>query len=99
MGGRLMVSTGMARKVDDLGRIVLPVEMRRMFGIRPGDELEIGVDGGAILLRKIEAHCVFCGGDAGLRPYREKQVCKACSQELGATEAHGDLVDAPLADA
>lgn len=93
-----MVSTGMARKVDDLGRIVLPVEMRRMFGIRSGDELEIGVDGGAILLRKIEANCVFCGDEAGLRPYREKQVCSICSSELGAGDAQRDLVDASLGD-
>lgn len=93
-----MVSTGMARKVDDLGRIVLPVEMRRMFGIRPGDELEIGVDGGAILLRKIEDHCVFCGDGAQLRPYREKQVCSDCVQSLGAGEAQRSLVNAPLGD-
>ena len=93
-----MVSTGMARKVDDLGRIVLPVEMRRMFGIRPGDILEIGVDGAAILLRKIEAHCVFCGDDAALRPYRDKQVCSTCSKELSTGEAEDRLVDASLGD-
>ncbi|MGH9283596.1 MAG: AbrB/MazE/SpoVT family DNA-binding domain-containing protein [Acidimicrobiales bacterium] len=93
-----MVSTGMARKVDDLGRIVLPVEMRRMFGIRPGDELEIGVDGNAILLRKMEVRCVFCGGDTGLRAFRDKQVCATCTSELGAPEPHRELVDAPPAD-
>ncbi|HET7486771.1 MAG TPA: AbrB/MazE/SpoVT family DNA-binding domain-containing protein [Acidimicrobiales bacterium] len=88
----------MARKVDDLGRIVLPVEMRRMFGIRPGDELEISVDGGAIVLRKVEDRCVFCGDGDGLRGYRDKQVCKACSAELGARDAERQLVDAPLGD-
>ena len=97
-----MVSTGMARKVDDLGRIDLPVEMRRMIGIRPGDELSISVDGASILLRKIEARCVFCGeaGAAGLRPYRGKQVCSTCAKELGAAdaEAQGELVDPTLAD-
>ena len=77
-----MNSTGMARKVDDLGRIVLPVEMRRQFGIRPGDEMEISVDGGSIQLRKIEAHCVFCGGDVNLRTYRAKLVCGPCAKEL-----------------
>lgn len=93
-----MVSTGMARKVDDLGRIVLPVEMRRMFGIRPGDELAIAVDGGAILLRKIESRCVFCGDDGTtLRVYREKRVCTTCASDLAA-EAEGELVDAPLGD-
>lgn len=94
-----MVSTGMARKVDDLGRIVLPVEMRRMFGIRPGDELEIAVDGASILLRKIEARCVFCGDAAGLEPYRDKQVCATCRRDLGAAaEVARQLVDAPLGD-
>lgn len=93
-----MVSTGMARKVDDLGRIVLPVEMRRMFGIRPGDELEIGVDGGAILLRKIEARCTFCSTSNELRPYRDKQVCASCAGELGTSKAEGKLVDPALAD-
>ena len=78
-----MNSTGMARKVDDLGRIVLPVEMRRQFGIRPGDEMEISVDGGAIQLRKIEARCVFCDGVDGLRTFRSKQVCEGCWTTVG----------------
>ena len=93
-----MVSTGMARKVDDLGRIVLPVEMRRMFGIRPGDELEIAVDGASIVLRKIEARCVFCGDAGGLRPYRDKQVCGSCWNDLVAGQPARQLVDAPLGD-
>lgn len=93
-----MVSTGMARKVDDLGRIVLPVEMRRMFGIRPGDELEIAVDSGSIMLRKIEARCVFCGDDGTtLRPYREKRVCGPCTRDL-TVDAESELVNAPLGD-
>ena len=74
----------MARKVDDLGRIVLPVEMRRQFGIRPGDEMEISVDGGSIQLRKIESHCVFCDGESDLRPYRSKLVCGSCATGLHA---------------
>ena len=74
-----MNTSGMARKVDDLGRIVLPVEMRRMFGIRPGDSLEIGVDGGTILLRKIESRCVFCDEEGRLTSFRDKQVCTSCS--------------------
>jgi len=86
----------MARRVDDLGRIVLPVEMRRMFGIRAGDELEIGVDGGAILLRKVEGRCVFCDGPDRLRPYRAKLVCASCAVELSASE---DPVAAETAEA
>ena len=93
-----MTSTGMCRKVDDLGRIVLPVEMRRMFGIRSGDELEIAVDGGFILLRKVQAHCVFCDRSERLRSYRDKQVCASCAQELGVSESQGHLVHASLGD-
>ena len=77
-----MGATGIARKVDELGRIVLPVEMRRLFGIRPGDEMEITVDGGGIQLRKVEIRCVFCEGTENLRSYREKQVCVSCATGL-----------------
>lgn len=97
-------SSGVARKVDDLGRIVLPVETRRMFGIQPGDELEVSVDGGCILLRRLEVRCVFCDGVEGLRTYRSKQVCRSCSSALSVSglsvpgEADGGVVDAPLGD-
>lgn len=77
-----MNATGIARKVDELGRIVLPVEMRRLFGIRPGDEMEISVDGGGIQLRKVEVRCVFCEGTDNLRSYRQKQVCVSCASGL-----------------
>lgn len=78
-----MNSTGMARKVDDLGRIVLPVEMRRLFGIKPGDAMEISVDEGRIQLRKIEARCVFCeSSDELVSEYRGKRICSACTGEL-----------------
>ncbi len=96
-----IVSTGVARKVDDLGRIVLPVELRRVFNIRPGDALQIAVDGGDILLRKVEARCVFCNGDEALGPYRGKQVCAPCADALRAqrgAQPHGDVVDPPLGD-
>lgn len=74
----------MARKVDDLGRIVLPVELRRLHGIHTGDALEISVDGDAIVLRKLSPGCVFCGGEADLSSYRERAVCRACRDELAA---------------
>lgn len=78
-----VASTGMARKVDDLGRIVLPVETRRLFGIRPGDALEISVSEGSILLRKLESGCIFCDGREELREFKGKLVCPACSGDLG----------------
>ena len=78
-----MKSLGMARKVDDLGRIVLPVEMRRLLNIAEGDHLEISVDGTRIILEKLEERCIFCGASDGLRPYRAKQVCADCVAQLG----------------
>ncbi|MGD2051629.1 MAG: AbrB/MazE/SpoVT family DNA-binding domain-containing protein, partial [Acidimicrobiia bacterium] len=51
----------MVRKIDDLGRIVIPAETRRLFHIREGDELAISVDEDSIIIRKLEAACVFCG--------------------------------------
>jgi transcriptional pleiotropic regulator of transition state genes len=79
-----MKNTGMARKVDDLGRIVLPVELRRLHGIHTGDALEISVDGDAIVLRKIAHGCVFCSSADGLSRYRDQSVCEACRDGLGA---------------
>lgn len=77
-----MKTIGMARKVDDLGRIVLPVETRRMLGIAAGDELEIAVDGASIVLSKIETRCVFCSTTDDLREHRGKRVCTACARAL-----------------
>ena len=77
----------MSRKVDDLGRIVLPVELRRQLGIRAGDELDIAVDGATVLLHKIESRCVFCDSLESLRGYREKQVCGNCITELNTPAA------------
>lgn len=73
-----MKDTGMARKVDDLGRIVLPVELRRLHGIRTGDALEISVDGEAIVLRKLAAGCVFCGAADGVRGFKDRLICNDC---------------------
>ena len=77
-----MKSIGMSRKVDDLGRIVLPVELRRQLGIKAGDELDIAVDGAMVMLHKIEARCIFCDSQDGLRGYCEKQVCSDCLSQL-----------------
>lgn len=79
-----MKTSGMARKVDDLGRIVLPVEMRRLFGIRAGDSLDISVDDRGIVLRKVETRCVFCDGPDTVRAFHGKQLCGTCAAELGA---------------
>ncbi len=79
-----MKDTGMARKVDDLGRIVLPVELRRLHGIQTGDSLEISVDGDSIVLRKLTLGCVFCGRHESLSTYRERCLCAECRRDLSA---------------
>jgi len=72
----------MTRKVDSLGRVVLPVEMRRRFGIAEGDLVEIAVQGRQILLSKVESRCVFCGSDTDLSRFAGRQVCGRCVESL-----------------
>lgn len=83
-----MKNTGMTRKVDDLGRIVLPVELRRLHDINTGDALEISVDDGAIVLRKLQQGCIFCDKADGLSAFKDRQVCSDCRDLLsGRVEA------------
>ena len=80
-----MKSTGIERKIDELGRIVLPIELRRKLNIDVKDPLEIYTDeSNNIILRKVEKVCIFCGADEGLSSYMDKQVCKACREKLAA---------------
>ena len=76
--------TGVARKMDQLGRVVLPAEVRREFGIEPGDLLEIAVEAGAIVLTKVEDRCVFCASEDGLLEYAGKLVCDECAAKITA---------------
>ncbi len=73
-----MKSTGIIRKVDDLGRIVLPVELRRSLGIEERDPLEIFVEEDQIILRKSSVVCVFCGADNSVSEFRGKGICESC---------------------
>ena len=77
-----MRTTGVSRKVDDLGRIVLPAELRKSFDIREGDHVDISVEEDRIILSKRRINCTFCGLADGLRAFREHQVCSACMAEL-----------------
>jgi len=72
----------MVRKIDDLGRIVVPAETRRLFNIREGDELAIGVENDAIVLRKLEASCVFCDATEGVTAFRGRGLCPTCRAEI-----------------
>ena len=78
-----MKSTGIVRKVDELGRIVLPIELRRTMGIEVKDALEIYVDGDHIVLKKYEPSCVFCGNAKDIIHFKGTNVCSDCAHELG----------------
>jgi transcriptional pleiotropic regulator of transition state genes len=73
-----MKSTGMTRRIDELGRIVLPAELRRNLGLDERAELEISVEGVNIVLKKVSRHCIFCGGEKMLAEYKNEQVCSSC---------------------
>lgn len=77
-----MKATGIVRKVDELGRIVLPIELRRSLDIDIKDPVEIYVDGDYILLKKYEPACVFCGNAKNIRRIKEKNVCETCIKEM-----------------
>ena len=77
-----MKSTGIVRKVDELGRIVLPIELRRTFSIEEKDALEIYVDDSTIILKKYEPACIFCADASNVTNYKGKNICKSCMDEL-----------------
>ena len=79
-----MKSTGIVRKVDNLGRIVLPVELRRLLDIDIKSDVEIFVDGNQVILRKYAPNCVFCGSREDLLEFEEKNVCASCAAKLAA---------------
>ena len=76
------MNIGMVRKIDDLGRVVVPAETRRLFNIHEGDELAISVESDAIVLRKLEAVCVFCGSSEDVTTFRSRGVCTRCKSDL-----------------
>jgi transcriptional pleiotropic regulator of transition state genes len=77
-----MKSTGIVRKVDELGRVVIPIELRRTLGIDEKDPLEIYVDNEKIILKKYEPACVFCGNATNVQHYRGKLVCRDCAVNM-----------------
>ncbi|MCY0881066.1 MAG: AbrB/MazE/SpoVT family DNA-binding domain-containing protein [Firmicutes bacterium] len=81
-----MKSTGIVRRVDELGRVVLPIELRRTLNISDKDSLEIYVDGEKIVLRKYEPACIFCGNAENVETFRGKNICHDCLKSL-VTEA------------
>ncbi|WP_312158634.1 AbrB/MazE/SpoVT family DNA-binding domain-containing protein [Oscillibacter sp.] len=77
-----MKSTGIVRKVDELGRIVLPIEMRRTLDIAEKDSLEIYVEGNSVILKKYKPSCIFCDSNKDIVQFKGKNICPKCQREL-----------------
>ena len=77
-----MKSTGIVRRVDELGRVVIPIELRRAFDIGEKDGIEIFTDGDNIILKKYVRGCIFCGSTKGVKEYMDKDVCSACVDKM-----------------
>ena len=82
-----MKSTGIIRRVDELGRVVIPIEIRNKFNISEKDPIEIYVDGNSIVLKKYEPNCIFCGNSKSLIELNGKLVCSKCAQKLAKMSA------------
>ena len=77
-----MKSTGMVRRVDELGRVVLPAEIRQSLDIKVKDALEIFTDKDRIILQKYTPFCIFCNSADNMVTYEEKRICKECLEKL-----------------
>ena len=77
-----MKSTGITRQVDELGRFVLPKEIRRSLDINTKDSLEIYTDEGRIILQKYLPACTFCGEADNIVLFGDKRVCRGCIERL-----------------
>ncbi len=78
----MIKSTGIVRKVDELGRVVIPIELRRTLGIEKKDALEIYVDAEKIILKKYEPACVFCGNAENVEVFKGKNICRECAASM-----------------
>ncbi len=77
-----MKSTGIVRKVDELGRIVLPIELRRTLDINERDSIEIFVENNQVILKKYEPACIFCGNASNVENYKGRNICQDCLNDL-----------------
>lgn len=77
-----MKALGIVRNLDNVGRLVIPKEMRNVMGINEGDALEISQINNEIVVRKYSRGCIFCGSDKDSSEYREAIVCKECRRNL-----------------
>ena len=77
-----MKTTGIIRKLDELGRVVIPMEIRKKLEIEQKDPIEIYLDGNSIILKKYEVGCIFCNSPKDLNRFQDKFICKKCLQKL-----------------
>ncbi len=77
-----MKATGIVRKMDELGRIVLPIELRRQLDINDHDAVEIYTDKDIIILKKYQPTCIFCGSADDISEYKGKNVCAECRSDI-----------------
>ena len=78
----MLRSTGIVRKIDELGRVTLPSELRKTLNIDVKDGLEIFIEGNTIVMKKYEPSCIFCGNARNVINYKEKNICADCMEEL-----------------
>ena len=78
----MIKSTGMVRKVDELGRIVIPIEIRNKLDIMEKDELEVSVQGRRIVLEKYQQDCIICGETNNLKQCSNKFICERCISQI-----------------
>ncbi|MGI6081838.1 MAG: AbrB/MazE/SpoVT family DNA-binding domain-containing protein [Limnochordia bacterium] len=81
-----MKTTGIIRRIDALGRVVLPIELRRALNINQGDALEILIEDDKIILTRYERTCTFCGNKEHLHTFRDKELCASCWSEIRQTD-------------
>lgn len=81
-----MKSTGIVRKVDELGRVVIPMELRRTLGVAVKDPMEIYVDGEQVILKKYQPSCIFCDNVGEVTEFNGKKICKECLAKLKSTK-------------
>ena len=81
-----MKTSGIIRRIDDLGRVVIPVEMRRVLDMGEREALSISLENNAIVLRRAHAGCVFCGSGKDVMDFRGKLVCPRCARQLATVQ-------------
>ena len=77
-----MKSTGIVRKLDELGRVVIPKEIRNKLDIEEKDPIEIYIDGNSIILKKFESGCIFCNNSKDLSTFKDKLICSKCLDKI-----------------